>query len=436
MKKIRIAIVIILTLSLAFGWAGMFIERAETNRQFYALVQEARDYEGKGLYQKAISSYENALAVKEEKTVRSELLHTYRKGYDDGVVSAKDFGNAYAAACSLYPKDSSYWEDLIEFYLDTHSISKARDTYNSAVKNGAQSERLNELKNEVTYVFSSMGRTFSSVLMSPNGYLAVMNNGKWGIMKPDGEKFADCVYPYAAPVSSKNWTVFVREKDTRVYDENVVVQYVLDVSLNQSGAVSANRIPVCEEDSWRYYNCEDARFETGNYEAASTYCDGIAMVRVNGIWKQRDDSGQLLNAVSFEDVKLYQNGEYCYGGIMVAKKDGRYQIFSPTGEAKNSFTADDIDNYYGGYLAFRADNGLWGYVNTAGDVVIEPQFAEAKSFSGGLAAVSNGEAWGFIQKNGTPVLEYRYANASYFTNDGICAVADIPDSYYFIKLRK
>ena len=33
------------------------------------------------------------------------------------------------------------------------------------------------------------------------------------------------------------------------------------------------------------------------------------------------------------------------------------------------------------------ENGLWGYMNRAGEVVIEPQFAEAEPFRGGYAVV-------------------------------------------------
>ena len=93
-----------------------------------------------------------------------------------------------------------------------------------------------------------------------------------------------------------------------------------------------------------------------------------------------------------------------------------------------------MDNYYGEMIAFQGDNNLWGYVAKNGEIVIEPQFVCAKSFSNGLAAVYDGTAWGFIKPSGKLVIDYNYYYAGYFTEKGVCAVADMEGSYYFIAL--
>ncbi|MBR3100117.1 MAG: WG repeat-containing protein, partial [Clostridia bacterium] len=50
------------------------------------------------------------------------------------------------------------------------------------------------------------------------------------------------------------------------------------------------------------------------------------------------------------------------------------------------------------------ENGLWGYMNRAGEVVIEPQWMKAETFSGGVAIVeADGEqkdGQGLIRTNG------------------------------------
>src|SRR5262249_18126592 len=53
-------------------------------------------------------------------------------------------------------------------------------------------------------------------------------------------------------------------------------------------------------------------------------------------------------------------------------------------------------------------NKKWGYLDTKGQFVIEPQFEEAHSFSEGLAAVLVGEKWGFIDHSGRVVISPRY----------------------------
>ncbi|GAB5408190.1 MAG: WG repeat-containing protein [Balneolaceae bacterium] len=43
-------------------------------------------------------------------------------------------------------------------------------------------------------------------------------------------------------------------------------------------------------------------------------------------------------------------------------------------------------------------NGKWGYINTAGNMVIEPNYDEAREFSGGFAAVRIGTNWGYVSE--------------------------------------
>ena len=59
-----------------------------------------------------------------------------------------------------------------------------------------------------------------------------------------------------------------------------------------------------------------------------------------------------------------------------------------------------MGNFSEGLASFKKGN-LWGYVNKRGEVVIEPHFASAISFSGGLAIVElGGGKWAYIDKKG------------------------------------
>ena len=48
-------------------------------------------------------------------------------------------------------------------------------------------------------------------------------------------------------------------------------------------------------------------------------------------------------------------------------------------------------------------DGKWGYIDQTGEVVIEPVWDYAHSFSGGLAYVQLGDNAGYIDRTGTPV---------------------------------
>ena len=67
--------------------------------------------------------------------------------------------------------------------------------------------------------------------------------------------------------------------------------------------------------------------------------------------------------------------------------------------------------------------------------MIEPQFQEARSFSGGLAAVYDGKQWGFINEKGTLAIDYQFQDAGYFSAKGACPVSTVDGEYHMIILR-
>ena len=74
---------------------------------------------------------------------------------------------------------------------------------------------------------------------------------------------------------------------------------------------------------------------------------------------------------------------------------------------------------------FKDNNGLYGYRDTLGNVLIPPQFNFAKDFSEGFAAVGMGEyigtKYGFIDVNGKEIVPLKYDGARDFS-EGLAVV--------------
>ncbi|MCL6097741.1 MAG: WG repeat-containing protein [Bacteroidetes bacterium] len=66
-------------------------------------------------------------------------------------------------------------------------------------------------------------------------------------------------------------------------------------------------------------------------------------------------------------------------------------------------------------------NGVWGFINLAGKIVITPQFDSAEEFSEGLAAVQVGDAWGYADSTGLIIINPEYDYAGKFS-DGLAVV--------------
>jgi hypothetical protein len=87
----------------------------------------------------------------------------------------------------------------------------------------------------------------------------------------------------------------------------------------------------------------------------------------------------------------------------------------------------------------HAAGGLWGFVDRTGKEVIPPQFEWARPFRGGLAPVQAGDKWGFVDPAGKLVVLPRFESVERFS-EGLAAVREGglwgfigPDGKYLIR---
>lgn len=74
-------------------------------------------------------------------------------------------------------------------------------------------------------------------------------------------------------------------------------------------------------------------------------------------------------------------------------------------------------------------NGKWGYINSTGNMEIEPLFDEAREFSDGFAAVRNGTTWGYVSEETMELfIPTRFSVAGDFSGD--LAPAQLPGQLY------
>jgi len=111
-----------------------------------------------------------------------------------------------------------------------------------------------------------------------------------------------------------------------------------------------------------------------------------------------DSTDEILSGTFSEDVGTVQ---------FLTNRGPNAVLIDKTG--KTILAVDDIDSDgFSEGLVPAKKNKKWGYLNTKGQFVIEPQFEKAYPFSEGLAAVSVGEKWGFIDHSGRLVITPKY----------------------------
>ena len=201
----------------------------------------------------------------------------------------------------------------------------------------------------------------------------------------------------------------------------------------QTGIFAEDLVAIKINEKWAYYDLlGDKQF--GEYTAAGTFQDGKAAVCDGKEWMLIDKNGKKASD-SYEEIRLNTDGTYIKNSIMLAKKNGTWKMYDEKEKEVGKFSCDNLDVVTDDELIAFEKNSLWGFVNLEGEVVIEPEYTEAKSFSEGLAGVSKGTLWGFIDENNRLVIENAYAEADYFNKEGNCMVKTAPDTWQLLKLN-
>lgn len=112
---------------------------------------------------------------------------------------------------------------------------------------------------------------------------------------------------------------------------------------------------------------------------------------------------------------------FCNGYAIIQKTNGCTYIIDIDG---NEYALDEgiriCSSFDENGLAVIESNGLYGYVNTEGVIVVEPTYYAAESFSDGFASVCDENGlWGVINSDNNLVIPYRYAcsDGFYFNNN-------------------
>ena len=139
-----------------------------------------------------------------------------------------------------------------------------------------------------------------------------------------------------------------------------------------------------------------------------------------------DTTGETQSGL-YEEIVLNNLGQYLADEMYIAKENGAYGIYNKKMKLECALDCEDVDVCTQDGVFAVKQNGKWGYVNVKGEMVIEPQFEQARSFSNGLGAVCKNGAWGFVDLTGRVVIDYQFVDVGYMDASGICPVRVDPE---------
>lgn len=402
--------------------------------QYEQLLTEARSLAEQELCSKSIAKYNEAILIKDELEVRIEMIDVYEKGIDIGeLTNTYDIMSSVTAIVDAFRQEPRAYEEACELFLKYDKYEECAKVLMQARDLRVTSEKIEAYRSQVRYQYTKYFAMYTEVLPAFDGMYTVKVETGYTFLNDEGSPDFDGTFITASSFSEGY--AFVKASHPDGTDRSFLVnkdgerQVYLNGVEHSSGVGRAKDadgndvlLLACKlGDRYKYLDVSGNE-AFGEYEYAGRFRNNVAAVRESeGSWKLINGAGKAITDTVFEDVVLNEFEECAAKGFIIAKTGGKYRIYNLKAQQVGDFTCDGAKAFVDEYAAFRSGD-QWGFVDTQGKVIIQPQYEDAKSFSNSMGAVKVGEGWVFINPKNEVVIQETFEDVDYLNGKGICFV--------------
>lgn len=431
-SNVRVLLLALAALTL-LGWYQVLGVTGENKASYENAVADAKRFTEEGAYEKAIDAYMEALGYGDNLEIRRSMNKLYLLCMEDGSTryTISQYEKFLSAVISIYPAEAESYELSVEYWYEKGKYLKCYGILQKAEKNRVNSDTLKTYMDLVKYQCKLDNTRYTDFQPLTQGKMAVYTTDVWNYVNGLGNILLNGNYEEAQPFAEG--IAIVRKNGTlRVITEDGTVQKILDEDiLSAAGCYGNGMAPVQIAEGYIYIDSEGDKV-LGPYDKASSFCNGVAAVMTGEQWQIIDTAGTVVLG-GLENVILDGLGRCSGQNVILAFLDGSYSLYTLDGRRISNEGYEDADVFgTDGFLAVKK-NGLWGYIDTEGNWVLEPQYRAAKSFSNGLAGVCIDDMWGFIDRSGKIVITCEYEDVDYWNEKGCCMVFE-GDFWRLLKL--
>lgn len=430
MKNYKFLVPIVLV-ALFFGSIYMLYDmKANELNKFNTTLAAARDSREKDIQIDAENYYKDALTQKPSMELYLEI--------GDFFLETKQMKKAVELGTTItteYPKDAKGYEFLLGIYEQQQDYIACFDVIETVNKRKLHSDIVSAVTERIQYTFFFNGE-YQDVGVYSGGFCPVQIEGKWGYVNQVGDKKIGTRYQYTGPFSGGLAPIIDAEGATYFIDESGNKKHVLlgVETVAKLGLIENELFSMSDGSKWNFYNANH-ELVFGGFDDASAIGNGIAAVKNGQSWTIVDRNGTDLTGKTYTSVIMDEKLVVSRNGRLFISNGSGYQMISTTGEIVGSTTYEDARLFLDNTYAAVKLNGKWGFVDDQGNMVIEPQFEDARSFSNGFAAVKKDGLWGFITKTGAVAIEPQFEDAKDFNSNG-CAFIFVDNAWMLLRLYK
>jgi tetratricopeptide (TPR) repeat protein len=405
-------VVVLCAVLLIVSWVVAVTAKSDLDRQA-ELVAQANELLKDGIYILAYPLLEEATGFNTPETINIEndLKKVYlmlidqagfRRKYIDLLEKQMDRRNA--------PPD--IYIEAAEFFIEGRRFPDAMAALLKGIEKTGD-ERIFNFYEQERYAFRVNRANYDNVMTGFNSTFQVLcDEGFWGLARLDGSILIPTEYD---KISNFSGDRAIAKKDGEIFavDRNGNRIAKLHANAVDFGSFSSNRVTLLIDGRWHRATGE---FEMGaaTFEKIGMHVDGNAPAMENGRWGVVNLAAEWVIPAEYDEVIMDELGRAYGQGAVFVRNGNRVNLI--VGGEHIGDTYEDARPFGEDYYAAVKKNGLWGFINTSGELVIDYQFEDALSFGQHLAAVKIGEFWGYISIYGNIAIEPEYLQAKNFSS--------------------
>lgn len=432
MKGTRPAIIIAIIVLFIGAWYMLITDSNKLENQYNSYIEEARKKAEMGIVVDADKNYMAALEMKDNYDLRIEIMDYYQK------TEQKDEYLSWCEAfISKYPKNPLGYEKMATYYKEQEAYYECFDILDSAKKRKLDTETLTAIENEIYYVFEENDTSYEQVSIYASDYCAVKKEkSNWGYSNAKGSMVIPTVYQEVTAFTSSGYAP-VKDLSGEIYLINVNgdKKYV-DVekkNIISCSPLTDNKMAALIDDKYCYVDIE-FKVLFGKYDYATAFNNGVAAVKIDDLWYIIDGNGNKIVEKGFKDIVVDDKQMAFRNGVGFVCEDEGYYMIDVQGQRVGEGIWEEASLFMSDEPTCIKKDGKWGYIDTEGNILVEPQYSLAKPFVNGLAAVCVNGKWGYISKNDYKlVIPAEYNEAMEF-NSGGRAFVKKNDIWHMIRL--
>lgn len=433
MKNYKYLIPIALVTLMVISICSTIMDASNKKEEYENAMNVAREAAELGIIEDAIFNYQTAMELNPSVDIAVELGEVYvAQGW---ISEAAAWGEEII---EVYPDEAAGYSFLMEQYIAMEDFEECFQIIDVVKARKIEDKEIEELYAKIEYVYEYGFEYYDDVTVYSSGLCAVMEDDLWGYVDLDGELTIKPEFLWAgvfttdeiAPIESVDGEYYYISTNG---NKKVVAQNIENcVDL---GASIENILPASDNGDYSYYNRDFEKVIEQSYTYASAMNGGIAAVNENGNWYLIDGEGNKLTK-AYDSIVTDDKGIAYRNERAFVKNANKVSMIDSQGNLIGAQTYEDAKLFFqtDAFAAVKIGE-KWGFVDKNGEIVIEPEYTDARSFSNGYAAVEKNGQWGFIDTDGKLVIGCRFKEARDFNESGNVFVS-VDGRWKLLKLIK